>query len=127
MEVEMQSFEPSLDAGHKGIKNEVSDSSKEYELRKTYQLDFAKLGFPGKKDFNAYDFFINHQPIAGTSIHFDEMSNMVAIDSTKQMALLEFLSTLGIGLQQGAFKIQDYVMSSPEQRKDLEDTDGLPN
>lgn len=131
MEVESFSEQPLLDTKLKKTSPDIKHvpENEEYALRKTYLLNFAKLGFPGLHDFNAYDFFINAKPIADTSIYFDTTTNMVHLNTegSKQMTLLEFLLALGIGLHQGAFKIQDYVLSSPEQRQALEEPENLPN
>lgn len=131
MEVESHSEQPLHDKKRTGATPETKSAPEnhEYALRKTYLLDFTKLGFPGNHDFNAYDFFITATPIPDTSISFDTATNMVKLDKdgSKKMTMLEFLLALGIGLHQGAFKIQDYVLSSQGQRRDLEDPEDLPN
>lgn len=101
----------------------------EFALRRTYQVDFSNLGFKQKHDFNAYNFFIEKEPIKirDTVIHFNEEDSYVYGAGDSKMTILEFLLSIGIGLQQGAFKIQEYVMSSPEQRTALEESEDLPN
>lgn len=116
----------------KGKRNKTEESkqvAKEYELRKTYSVDFSKLGFKEKHDFNAYRFFIEKEPIKikDTSFYFNEEDGYVYGAGDSKTTILEFLTSLGIGLQEGAFKIQDYVMSSSEQRNILEEPENLPN
>ena len=128
--LESMSFE------HRGGRSKTSrskeqqpkQSEKTYELRQTYQLNFNKVvGKDVTIDFNAYNFFINQEPmqVGDTVILFE--NGVVKIGKDKELSILEFLVYIGIGLQEGAFTIQDYVAAAPENRINLEESENLPN
>jgi len=110
-------------------KSEKTEQPKEYKLRKTYEVDLSELGFKQKYNFNAYNFFIEKKPIEvrGQAIYFNEEDKYVYGPGDSKLTIIEFLAQLGIGLQEGAFTIQDYALATKEQRKDMEDSEDLPN
>jgi hypothetical protein len=95
----------------------------EYKIDKTYSLNFSEIeGLSGLHDFNAKSFFIDNQVmnIDGKEVKYDPKEKVVNIGDEKAMSILEFLAKLNIGLQNGGFKITEYVLSSDHDRADLD-------
>ncbi len=111
--------------GDKGRnKIEVTEQKPEkYKLDKTYSLDFSEIpGFSGEHDFNAKEFFIKNVPlqINGKEIKYDPTERRVNAGD-KKMSVLEFLLKLNIGLHEGGFDIEEYILANDGWRKQLDE------